>query len=213
MTEFGSERNGTGMPSGSATGQARGVAEEMKGTARDVAQEARAAGTSLRDEAAGLGSTIKQGLTDQVERQKNGIADRLSSVARRAHETASDLRDNEAWLGNLLGRGADELESVAEEIRRNDIPGILGSVEVFARRQPAVFMGATVALGFALTRFVSAGPTTADGYGRDAGRWDAGRWDGDARYPGADVGVYGGRSEVEPMTGVRPAPTVGGSNA
>ena len=36
-------------------------------------------------------------------------------------------------------------------------PGILGSVEVFARRQPALFVGAAVALGFALTRVVRSG--------------------------------------------------------
>ena len=57
-----------------------------------------------------------------------------------------------------MGRGADELGGIADEIRRNDVAGLLGSVEVFARRQPALFMGAAVALGFALTRFVGAAP-------------------------------------------------------
>ena len=139
------------MSQGQAADQARSVTEEIKGAADDVAREARAAGESVRQEVSGLGSTIKQGLSDQVERQKNGIADRLNAVAKRAHATAGDLRDQEAWLGNLLGRGADELAGIAEEIRRNDVPGLLGSVEVFARRQPALFMGATVALGFALS--------------------------------------------------------------
>ena len=162
MVDHGSDRNRTGVVSGAASGQTRGVADEMKGAAADVAQAARTAGESVRDEAIGLGNTLKQGLTDQVEQQKNGIADRLSAVATRAEEAAADLRRNEAWLGNLLGRGAAELESVAEEMRRNDVAGIMGSVEVFARRQPALFMGASVALGFALTRFVSAGPTSGD---------------------------------------------------
>ena len=49
------------------------------------------------------------------------------------------------------------------------MPGILGSVEVFARRQPALFMGATVALGFALTRFVGAGPVA--GYDEPGQEW------------------------------------------
>ena len=56
---------------------------------------------------------------------------------------------------------------MANEIRRNDVMGLLGSFEVFARRQPALFMGATVALGFALTRFVGSGPTAADRYPGD----------------------------------------------
>ena len=145
------------------------VAEQAKGAVSDVAREARATGSSLHKEASGLGNTIKQGLSDQVERQKNGIADRLSVVAERVQRTAGDLQEQEAWLGSLLGRGASELEGIADEIRRNDVPGILGSVEVFARRQPALFMGATVALGFALTRFVGAGPVA--GYDEPGQEW------------------------------------------
>lgn len=165
------------MPKGRAAEQAGGVTDEIKGAAGDMAREARAAGESVRQEVSELGSTIKQGLSDQVERQKNGIADRLSAVAERAQTSASDLRAQEAWLGNLLGRGADELAGIAEEIRRNDVPGLLGSVEVFARRQPALFMGATVALGFALTRFIGGGPTDADTSREHIGRSDYSRPD------------------------------------
>ena len=68
-----------------------------------------------------------------------------------------DLRREEPWLGDLLGRGAAELEGLAAELRRNEVGDLMGSVETFARRQPALFMGATVALGYALTRFVGIG--------------------------------------------------------
>ena len=190
------------MPKGQPADQAGAATDEIKGAAGDVAREARAAGESVRQEVSGLGGTIKQGLSDQVERQKNGIADRLSAVAERAQKSASDLRDQEAWLGNLLGRGADELAGIAEEIRRNDVPGLLGSVEVFARRQPALFMGATVALGFALTRFVGGGPTAADSSREHIGRSD---------YSRPDLGRphAGGMPQARrPMAD----PVVGGSN-
>jgi hypothetical protein len=177
MTNHDPQPSSTSMPKGRAAEQAGGVTDEIKGAAGDMAREARAAGESVRQEVSDLGSTIKQGLSDQVERQKNGIADRLSAVAERAQTSASDLRDQEAWLGNLLGRGADELATIAEEIRRNDVPGLLGSVEVFARRQPALFMGATVALGFALTRFIGGGPTDADTSREHIGRSDYSRPD------------------------------------
>lgn len=188
------------MPKGRAAEQAGGVTDEIKGAAGDMAREARAAGEAVRQEVSNLGGTIKQGLSDQVERQKNGIADRLSAVAERAQTSASDLRDQEAWLGNLLGRGADELASIAEEIRRNDVPGLLGSVEVFARRQPALFMGATVALGFALTRFIGGGPTDADTSREPIGRSD---------YSRPDLGrPHNARGMRRPMVD----PVVGGSN-
>ena len=164
MTQRGPEHRDSAVPSSSAAGPASGMVDVVKGAAHDVAEQARATGSALLDEASSLGGTVKQGLSDQIERQKNGIADRLSAVAERTQATASDLREQEAWLGNLLGRGADELQGIAEEIRRNDVADILGSVEVFARRQPALFMGATVALGFALARFVGGGPRATDGY-------------------------------------------------
>ena len=120
-------------------------------------------------------------------------------MAKRAHATAGDLRDQEAWLGNLLGRGADELAGIAEEIRRNDVPGLLGSVEVFARRQPALFMGATVALGFALSRFVAGGTKPSDSYGDQVGPSDSGHAFEFARTPKAQrpmAGPVGGGSNV-----------------
>lgn len=166
MTQNEPGRGGSGVSSPTSSERTEGVANELKGAAHDVAREARTAGATVRDEAAGLGSTIKQGLGDQVDQRKNLIADRLSAVADRAQRTADDLGDSEAWLGDLVARGARELNDVAEEIRRNDMAGILSSVEVFARRQPALFMGASVALGFAMTRIVAGGPSQADRYAR-----------------------------------------------
>ena len=142
-------------------GSARGVGQEAAGAARDVADEARAAGSTLRGEVAGLGDSLKQGLSRQVERQKDGIADRIANIADRAERSADELRDQEAWLASLLGRGARELHGVAEEIRDNDMGDLLDSVEVFARRQPALFTGAAVALGFALSRVVRGDPRAA----------------------------------------------------
>ena len=64
-----------------------------------------------------------------------------------------------------MERGARELGGVAKDIARNDVAGILGSAEVFARRQPALFVGAAVALGFALTRVVRSGQDPGDEFG------------------------------------------------
>ena len=203
MTNRDPQPSSTSIPKGQPAGQAGAATNEIKGAAADVAREARGAGEAVRQEVSNLGGTIKQGLSDQVERQKNGIADRLSAVAERAQTSANDLRDQEAWLGNLLGRGADELASIAEEIRRNDVPGLLGSVEVFARRQPALFMGATVALGFALTRFIGGGPTDADTSREHIGRSDHSRPD-----LGRSHDAGGMPQARRPMAD----PVVGGSN-
>lgn len=191
------------------TGQAQpGVTDELRGAVRDAAGEVRAAGAALRDEASGLGGTIKQGLTAQAERRKNVVADRLAAVAERVQRTADELGDNEPWLGDLVARGARELEDVAGELRDRDLAGLLSSVEVFARRQPALFMGASVALGFAMTRVVTAGPREQHLSGtRAASRPYASERQEPSR-------TYGGATTAQSGTAGRPgeAPFVGGSN-
>jgi hypothetical protein len=187
MTQHAQDQESTGTDAGTAaTDQARGIAAEARGAAREVADEARAAGASLRQEVSGLGGTLKQGLTQQVEQQKAGVADRIAALAERAERSADDLRDQEAWLAGLLGRGARELHGVADEIRNNDVAGLLGSVEVFARRQPALFTGAAVALGFALTRVVRGG-------GAEEAARSSYREDGGSSYGGQQG--YGGQRD------------------
>jgi hypothetical protein len=136
--------------------EARGVAEEAKGAAHDVMDEARATGSTLKQEAKGLTGSLKDGLSAQARAQ--------------------------GWLAGLMDRGAQELDSIADDIRRSDVSSLLDSVEVFARRQPALFMGASVALGFALSRVARSGGESR--YGSYEDRSTYGR--GDYGYGGAD---------------------------
>ncbi len=138
-----------------AQGEARNIAAEAKGAARDVADEAREIGSSVKSEALGVVSAVRQGLADKAEEQKDGVADRIGAIADRAHSTADELRDREAWLAGLIDRGARELDGFADAVRHRDINTIWSSLESFGRRQPALFMGAAVAAGFALTRLVA----------------------------------------------------------
>jgi hypothetical protein len=156
--------------------ETRGVAEEAKGAARDVMGEARATGSTLKQEAKGLTGSLKEGLSAQARAQKDNVADRIGSIAERVHQTADDLRDREGWLAGLMDRGAQELDGIADDIRHSDMSSLLDSVEVFARRQPALFMGASVALGFALSRVARSGTEPRHGgyedrspYGRGYG--------------------------------------------
>jgi hypothetical protein len=162
--------------------EARGVTEEAKGAARDVMDEARATGSTLKQEAKGLTGSLKEGLSAQARAQKDNVADRIGSIAERVHQTADDLRDREGWLAGLMDRGAQELDGIADDIRRSDVSSLLDSVEVFARRQPALFMGASVALGFALSRVARSGGESR--YGRHEDRSPYGR--GDYGYGGAE---------------------------
>jgi hypothetical protein len=210
-----------------AQGEARNIAAEAKGAARDVADEAREIGSSVKSEALGVVSAVRQGLADKAEEQKDGVADRIGAIADRAHSTADELRDREAWLAGLIDRGARELDGFADAVRHRDINTIWSSLESFGRRQPALFMGAAVAAGFALTRLARASMERqyhqAYSSGVSHGRGDygtrAGYTAGSTSYPpgrggsptsgtGADYGMAGAGRGVGAGTAGR---TAGGS--
>lgn len=152
-----------------ASREAGTVAEEARGAARDVMDEARRTGQAVKKEAAGLVGTVQQQLSSRAEAQKDSLADRLAAVAEQVHGTAENLRGREAWLADLVDRGARELDGLADELRHRDVRSLIGGVETLAHRHPALFMGVAVACGFALSRMVrGAAPSTSSrGYAGD----------------------------------------------
>jgi hypothetical protein len=72
-------------------------------------------------------------------------------------QAAQSVRGQEAWLAGLVDQGADRLTDLAQPLRTSDLNSLLSRTEDFARRQPVLFTGAAMALGFALTRAVAVG--------------------------------------------------------
>jgi len=68
------------------------------------------------------------------------------------HRSGEQLEGHQDWVAHLVERGAAELGSMATTLRKNDLQGLLGELGSLARRQPALFVGASMAAGFALAR-------------------------------------------------------------
>jgi uncharacterized protein YjbJ (UPF0337 family) len=146
---------------GSATDQARGAVSDVSGAARDAAG-------SVQHEAAGLASDAKRRMTEGAEAQKAHLAERIGSFADHVGRSASDLRQDEPWLADFIERGAREIGHFASDMRDRDFGSLAHSIEGFARRQPALFIGASVALGFALGRVATGSSRPGRrGYGYD----------------------------------------------
>jgi hypothetical protein len=79
-------------------------------------------------------------------------AARTRSPADRVHASAGNLRQDEAWLADLLDDGGRQLGSLAETLKGRDVGSLIATLERFARREPAVFAAISVALGFATAR-------------------------------------------------------------
>ncbi len=128
-----------------AASQARQAGSEAAGHAKDVAHEA-------KDRAASLAGEAKNSALSAAEAQKDQLADQVDSLAHSIHRSGQQLEGEQDWIARVVERGAAELGSVADTLRTNDLQGIARNLEGLARRQPALFLGASVIAGFALAR-------------------------------------------------------------
>jgi hypothetical protein len=146
-----------------ATGKILGDFQAMGDAARQTGQQARQAGADALDQARDVARDAKTRATSAMnmvgeqagsaaETQKANLADRLEDVAKAVHRSGEQLEGHQDWVAELVERGADELNTLATTLRSNDLQSLLGDLGSLARRQPALFVGASMAAGFALTR-------------------------------------------------------------
>jgi hypothetical protein len=125
--------------------QARQAGADALDKARDVAAEAKGRTASALDTAGEQAISV-------AETQKINLAERLEDVANAVHKSGEQLEGHQDWVAKLVEQGADELSALATTLRTNDLQSLLGDLGSLARRQPALFVGASMAAGFALTR-------------------------------------------------------------
>ncbi|GAM97844.1 Bll8034 protein [alpha proteobacterium U9-1i] len=113
--------------------------------------------------AADAAQRIKQAASGAVNTAKNVASDALGKGAEQVERTtqsaASALRrasqecqDEHAWIGTALRKSADGLDRASSALSGGDMRGVFDDVNSFARRQPALFLGVSLALGFAAAR-------------------------------------------------------------
>jgi ElaB/YqjD/DUF883 family membrane-anchored ribosome-binding protein len=76
------------------------------------------------------------------------VADALRSSA------DSFRQSNSPSMASYLERAAHQVDEASQRLRGKDFDFLMGATEDYARRQPAVFLGASVAVGLALGRFL-----------------------------------------------------------
>jgi hypothetical protein len=146
--------NLAGVPSGVEQ------AAELAGDTDSKAGEA----DKINERAAELAADVKSEAASAAEQQKGRAAEQVDRVADSAYRTADALRNSQqGWLADMVERGADELTDFAGRLRGNDLQGLLQQIEAFARRQPALFAGASIAAGFAIARMARIATDQATG--------------------------------------------------
>lgn len=95
---------------------------------------------------------VKDKAAAAVTGQKDSIADRIEELASTVHDSGSQFADKQDWIAAAIERGANELGSLAASLRNNDLNSLLTQAGSLARKQPALFVGASLVAGFAVAR-------------------------------------------------------------
>ncbi|MHB1134351.1 MAG: hypothetical protein ACYC4L_18425 [Chloroflexota bacterium] len=143
---------------------------------------------------------VKQQATSRLSSQKENVASSLSAAARAMRETQTRLRDQDQPLvAEYADSAAGQIDRLANYLREKDLDEMVGEVERFARRQPALFLGGSLLLGILGARFLKSSgqrPEQTGGYYRGA-----------YGYRGAPMDEYGQRGTPR---GTRSGPPYGG---
>jgi len=138
-------------------------------TAEDTTQRVKdAAGNAASEIKAAADSAVKAARNAallQVEGAREQAGEMGHTTASRFRDIAGQVEQDMPWLSGAFAKSADGLDSVTDSLTRGDLGQTFNALTDFAKRQPAIFLGASVALGFALARIgktaiEDASPTT-----------------------------------------------------
>ncbi len=102
-----------------------------------------------------LASRLRGRVSSELNAQKDRVTDALDDIASRVRRAGEPLRDDPyAPLGEYAEGAASRIEQFASEVRGRDVEELAYEVGEFARRRPAMFMGATLAAGILAARFL-----------------------------------------------------------
>jgi gas vesicle protein len=129
------------MSGQSATDKARKTADELTDKAKDTADSAIQSATKTA--------------TAQANAAKSSVSDEISGVASALRTAAEEMRSGSPQE-RTFGQIAEGLADASDALRDKDLDTMVQDVTRFARKNPLVFLGGAVLIGFAATRFAKA---------------------------------------------------------
>ena len=111
----------------------------------------------------GVLDLVRDSATSQLSSQKDRATDGLGSLARAVRQSTQSLRDNQQdTVAQYVEQAADRIEQFSSRLRDRDLGELMRDADRFARRQPAVFIGAAFVVGVLAARFLKSSGTDGD---------------------------------------------------
>jgi hypothetical protein len=131
---------------------ARSPSDQQQKTATDAVSPAAALGSQAIEVASHVASQAKELVATRVGLQTEKSAMEFGDVANALRETSKSLQGNPA--APYLDKAADQVERVSRFLKTATAAEAVREVEVFARRDPLLFLGGAFTLGLLGARFI-----------------------------------------------------------
>jgi hypothetical protein len=144
---------------GAAVEQAK---TKVKGKAKEIVEQSQTTATSLADSARG---TVKSTLSGQ----KDNVADHLLATAQAIQSAGDQLKENGTpFVSAYADKAAASITDFSGVLKEKQVEQIVADTEAFARRSPALYLGAAAVAGLVAARFLksSGAPQSSASAGR-----------------------------------------------
>jgi len=145
-----------------ASDAAASLTEDLRAAAKTMSR-------AVKDQAADLASGVGQELSKTAENQKTKGVETIQGFARAITSAADELEGQSPGVARSIRTAAQRVESFSNNLSGRSIDELLKASGVFAKSQPLLFVGMSVAAGFALARFLKSSAESASPASKDAG--------------------------------------------
>lgn len=153
---------GSSDPTGTALGASTAVVDPAAAGGYDEEDAATGRFSRVREEASRLRGEAGDRVRSYAEDGKARATDRLDGFAQSIHDIAGNLEDQVGpQLAQYAHSAADKLDEISANLRNKSVDELVDDARGFVRRSPAIAIGAAVAVGFALSRFLKASKAEA----------------------------------------------------
>ena len=146
----------TGRPD--LAGKAKDIVRDVKAKAADfsddVTRAAKANAAQFGDAARDIANSAQDKVEAAVTERKSVGADYIGSIAQATGQAAHAFETDLPQAAHYIRQASEQIQGVADTVRERDVRELVGEVQEFARRQPTLFFGGAVVLGFAVLRFL-----------------------------------------------------------
>jgi hypothetical protein len=116
----------------------------------------------------GIIDRVKSRAAAQLTTQKDRATDGMGSVANAVRRSTQELRDqHHETVAEYVERAADQLDRFSSRLKSKDVGELMRDAQDLARRQPMLFIGSALVLGFAGARFLKSSSPDR----REQGSW------------------------------------------